>query len=211
MHGTRDHTSTCMARGIAIRPGVPRLPPGAFWYAVTHAPKTVRSRGPQEAPGGNPGTPGMKTSPSTMLQTPHVTAPQRPHAWHTGSHVHMHGTRDRDSTRSPPAPAGGFLVCGHACPQNGATANNPRSPGWKPGDSGYENLPVAHAPNAPRNNAAQRPHAWHTGSHAPIHGPPILTACLRAAADRRRPRPRPRAGSWRGRCETAAARDHRPP
>ena len=210
MHGTRDHTSTCMARGIAIRPGVPRLPPGAFWDAVTHAPKTVRQRITQEAPGGNPGTPGMKTSPSTMLQTPHATAPQRPHAWHTESHVHMHGTRDRDSTRSPPAPAGGFLVCGHACPQTVRQRITQEAPGGNPGTPGMKTSPSTML-QTPHATAPQRPHAWHTGSHAPIHGPPILTACRRAAADRRRPRPRPRAGSWRGRCETAAARDHRPP
>ena len=40
-----------------VRPGVPRLPPGAFCGSGVLN---------QEAPGGNPGTPGMKTTPPSM-------------------------------------------------------------------------------------------------------------------------------------------------
>ena len=47
-----------------------------------------------------------------------------------------HGTREGMHTRSPPASAGGFLCERRA---------EPRSPGWKPGDTGYENHPAVHA------------------------------------------------------------------
>jgi len=40
-----------------VDPGVPRLPPGAFWG---------ERRAFQEAPGGNPGTRGTKTTPPAM-------------------------------------------------------------------------------------------------------------------------------------------------
>jgi len=43
----------------------------------------------------------------------------------------------RCATRSPPAPAGGFLGVRDGC--------GTRSPGWKPGDTGHENHPAIHA------------------------------------------------------------------
>ena len=101
-------TSTCMARGIAMRPGVPRLPPEAFCGSV--------ARVVQEAPGGNPGTPGMTATPPSMPQTPRTTAVQRPHAWHAGSQF------------DPVSPGSrrGLFVChgraGVSSPQEAATA-----------------------------------------------------------------------------------------
>jgi len=53
----------------------------------------------QEAPGGSPGTPGVKAAPSSMLKRPALLL----------RNAHTRGTRDRDSTRCPPASAGGFL------------------------------------------------------------------------------------------------------
>jgi len=160
----------------------------------------------QEAPGGNPGTPGTKTSPPSMscnatrfhaanpnrmapgnachpespgfrrglfgclsracskkprVETRGLRArkpPRRPcHAtprastlrtqiaWHPGTHA----------TRSPPDSAGGFL--------GAYRARAPRSPGWKPGDSGHENLPAVHA-------------AWHYGRRPPLQEASVAVA-----------------------------------
>jgi len=69
------------------------------------------------------------------------TSPVRARAaWHAG----------RCATRSPPAPAGGFLwtaLCGFCGPRYarpGALCDT-RSPGWQPGDTGHEHHPAIHA------------------------------------------------------------------
>jgi len=86
MHGTRAR----------IRPGVPRLPPGASCVGYAHA------------------------NPNAKLENAHEqtndAASQQPSTT----------VRDRRCRGIPPV-------------------NVPRSPGWKPGDSGHENHPAIHA------------------------------------------------------------------
>jgi len=123
MHGTRDRGST----------RCPPAPAGGFLCAAEHAPKrrgragtqnraaarapkTVRQRKTQEAPGGNPGTPRVNTTPSTMLQTP--TRPLR--------NAPMHGTRDHMRPGVPRLPPGAFCVR-PSTPQNGVDARAPKT------------------------------------------------------------------------------------
>ena len=117
----------------------------------------------------------------------------------------------RGITCDPVSPGSrrGLFVCGRARPktawtrghpkprgragtQNGAAAQNPRSPGWKPGDSAREHHPVNHAPNA-HPTAPQRTHAWHAGSHA-TRCPPAPAGGFLCAAEHA-PKRRGRAGT----------------
>jgi len=98
----------------------------------------------QEAPGGNPGTPVMKTIPPSM-----------PH----------------DGTQFPGSNPD-RMACGKACdPESPGSrrglfvgGSRPRSPGWKPGDTGHENHPAIHAA---RRHAISR---FGPGSHGMWEG-----------------------------------------
>ena len=128
-HGTRE----------GAPPGVPRLPPGAFCgrrYAVFLWTALCPAGGflcPQEAPGGNPGTPGMKTTPPSMPDD--------------GRHISGSSPRRmaRGKVRHPESPGSrrGLFVDG-VMPGLGLLVS-PRSPGWQPGDTGHENHPAIHA------------------------------------------------------------------
>jgi len=88
---------------------------------------------PQEAPGGNPGTPGMKTTPPSMPDD--------------GRHISGSSPRRmaRGKVRHPESPGSrrGLFVDG-VMPGLGLLVS-PRSPGWQPGDTGHENHPAIHA------------------------------------------------------------------
>jgi len=109
---------------------------------------------PQKAPGGNPGTPGMKTNPPSM---PHDSAGSPVHtrrAWHPG----------RYATRSPPASAGGF---------SGTAWVAQKAPGGNPGTPGMKTNP----PSMPHDSAGSPVHtrrAWHPGRYA-TRSPPAST------------------------------------
>ena len=141
-HGTRE----------GMRPGVPRLPPGAFCAVRARSKKPrVETRehdprepaascrgslggpppawnqpGPpglasaQKAPGGNPGTPGVKTTPPSM---PHDDT-QLP-----GSNPHRMA-RGKACNPESPGFRRGLLV---------PFARVPKRPGWKPGSMIHAN------------------------------------------------------------------------
>ncbi len=184
MHGTRAR----------VRPGVPRLPPGASCVGYAHANPNAKLENPHQqtndaasrqpgttvrdrcdrgtgpvnvprSPGWKPGDSGHEHHPAVHASRPHVTPRFEPA---------MHGTRARVRPGVPRLPPGASCVgYAHANPnaklenphqqtndaasrQPGTTVrdrcdrgtgpvNVPRSPGWKPGDSGHEHHPAVHA------------------------------------------------------------------
>jgi len=106
---TRDHAArkpAASCRGSLGGPAPAWIQPGPPGLALT-----------QEAPGGNPGTPGLKTIPPSMPHDGARFAVRTRSAWHTG----------RDATRSPPAPAGGFL-CERQARRAGLSARGRNKP-----------------------------------------------------------------------------------
>jgi hypothetical protein len=154
-------------------PGVPRLPPGAFcgmiapekprvetrglrprkpsrrpcrmtarnrpvqthiaWHPGRHATRSPPASAggflcdgrAREAPGGNPGTPGVKTTPPSMLDDRTRCPGSNPRSMAPGKAC---------DPESPGFRRGLFVRW-----------SRPKSPGWKPGDSGCENHPAVHA------------------------------------------------------------------
>ena len=95
-----------------IPPGVPQLPPGAFCGSGVCGPKKPRV--------ATRGLRARKPPRHPCRTTEHDFPVRTSIAWHTGRHP----------TRSPPAPAGGFLWERRVWPQK-APGGNPGTPGMK--------------------------------------------------------------------------------
>jgi hypothetical protein len=80
----------------------------------------------REAPGGNPGTPGTKTIPPSVPDDDTQSPGSNPHRMAPGTAC---------NPESPGFRRGLFVEATRV----------PKSPGWKPGDSGCENHPAVHA------------------------------------------------------------------
>jgi hypothetical protein len=79
------------------------------------------------SPGRKPGDSGFENQPAVHAARRHVTTRLKPTA---------HGTQEGMPPGVPRLPPGAFCV---------RDARAPRSPGRKPGDSGFENQPAVHA------------------------------------------------------------------
>jgi len=148
----------------------------AAWHPGMHATRSppapaggflCRSRVSQKAPGGNPGTPGVKTTPPSMLDDGTQCPGSNPRSMAPGKACDPESPGFRrglfvEATRVPRSPGwkpGSML---HANPRHRAAVrlagrrplestrpSGPgtctKSPGWKPGDTGCENHPAVHA------------------------------------------------------------------
>jgi hypothetical protein len=117
---------------VETREHDPREPAASCRGSLGGPPPAWNQPGPpglapaQKAPGGNPGTPGMNTTPQSMPDDRTQLPGSNPHRMALGKACHP---------ESPGSRRGLFVEATRV----------PKSPGWKPGDTGYEHHPAVHA------------------------------------------------------------------